>query len=217
MTQTKFIIVVFLVLTLMGCNSIGANKASKGPITINPANPSIVILGRRHVSQIETEVDYVSCIGDNLKDRLDATNIIPEQQFIDELYPYFEKSTAPLNVRNLAKMVKEPAIAKKLDDLNLSYLVWVEGKTQRTGGSGAVSCAIGPGGGCFGFATWDDEANYGASVWDVSNLAQSASVNTQRNGTSYLPAFIIPIPLLAQVQDTACNDMARRITQHIKY
>lgn len=201
---------------LSGCGSTGVEPSNVAEIAVNNTNPSIVVLGRRHIGHNETEVDYISCIGENVAERAPNLNVIPEQQFINAMYPHFEESTAPLNITQFANMAQEPAIAKKINNLNLQYVVWIDGKTEKVDQSGSVSCAVGPGGGgCFGFAKWDEEADYQANIWDIDSLSLSDNISTERSGTSYLPAIIVPIPLLANVKDTACNDMARRIEQSI--
>ena len=173
---------------------------------------AIVILGRRHSSGYETEDDFISCVGKSLGQGQSDIDVIPEKLFVDSMYPYFETSTAPMDVRNLNKLVKIPAIAAKFNDFNIRFFVWIDGATERTDSSGSVSCAVGPGGGgCFGFAYWKDEANYEASIWDFKELALSGKINAETKGTSYMPAVIIPIPMLARVQENACKSLANQI------
>ena len=173
---------------------------------------SIVVLGRRHSSGYETEGDFISCVGKSLKQGQSRINVIPEKDFVDSMYPYFETSTAPMDVRNLGKLAQIPVIADKFNDFNLRYFVWIDGATERTDSSGSVSCAVGPGGGgCFGFAYWKDEASYEASIWDFKELSLSGKINAETKGTSFMPAIIIPIPMLARVQENACKSLANQI------
>ena len=179
---------------------------------------SIVILGRRHNSEYETEEDFVDCVGDSLNrgGEKSALNVIPEQQFVDSMYPYFETSTAPMDVKNLDNLIKIPAIAEKFDEFNIRYFIWIDGYTERTDSSGSISCSISPaGGGCFGFATWDDESEYEASIWDFKTKDLSGMINASTKGTSYMPAIVIPIPLLANVEANACKRMSEQIKDFI--
>ena len=174
---------------------------------------SIVVLGRRHSAGYETEDDFISCVGRSLGRGQTDINVIPEHDFVDSLYPHFETGTAPMDINTLGQLAKRtPAIAAIFNDLNLHYLVWIDGATERTDSSGSVSCAVGPGGGgCFGFAYWKDEANYEASVWDFKELVLSGKINAETKGTSYMPAVVIPIPLLARVQANACESLANQL------
>ena len=198
---------------LVGCKSTTVideyRETSSAVIT---GGESIVVLGRRHSSGYETEDDFISCVGRSLNQGQSEINVIPEKDFVDSMYPYFETSTAPMDVKNLGQLAEIPAIAAKFNDFNLRYFVWIDGATERTDSSGSVSCAVGPGGGgCFGFAYWKDEANYEASIWDFKELALSGKINAETTGTSFMPAIIIPIPMLARVQENACKSLANQI------
>ncbi len=178
---------------------------------------SIVVLGRRNNASYETEFDFIDCVGQSLKGRLHGVNIIPEREFLDSMYPYFESSTAPMDVQNLDRLVQTPEVASKLAEFRIRYFVWIDGYTQTTDKAGLMSCTVGPGGGgCFGFATWDDEANYEATIWDFEELNLEGKISTESTGTSYMPAVILPIPLLARVQSNACSNMAGQIGRFLK-
>lgn len=200
------------VLLLSACNSKTViDETRQAPTTIN-SDESVVVLGRRTSAEHETEDDYISCVGDSLDHGKHAIKVIPEKQFVDSMYPYFEASTAPMDVKNLGNLAQNPAIARKFKKLKIRYFVWIDGSTQRTGSSGSITCSISPaGGGCFGFATWDDESNYEAKIWDLKHLNLSGKISATTEGTSYLPAIVIPIPLLARVQAHSCENMAEQI------
>jgi hypothetical protein len=80
-----------------------------------------------------------------------------------------------------------------------------------------MSCAVGPGGdACLGFLWWEEEAIYEATVWDLSNLQSVGKVSVDVNGTSYMPAVILPLPLLARTQAAACDDVADTLQEFLK-
>ena len=212
----KFLSVIILsvgLALLAGCKSTTViDEYRETSVATIIGGESIVVLGRRHSSGYETEDDFISCVGKSLNQGQSQINVIPEKDFVDSMYPYFETSTAPMDVRNLGKLAQIPVIADKFNDFNLRYFVWIDGATERTDSSGSVSCAVGPGGGgCFGFAYWKDEANYEASIWDFKQLALSGKINAETKGTSFMPAIIIPIPMLARVQENACKSLANQI------
>lgn len=209
---------LLLPLLLSACNSkTQIDEYRQNPATIMNAEDAVVVLGRRHSSGHETEIDFISCVGESLSNGESAMAVIPEKQFVDAMYPYFETSTAPMDVKNLDRLVQNPAIAEKFADFNLRFFIWIDGSTETTDKKGSISCAIGPGGGgCFGFATWDDEANYEASIWDFKNLQLTGKINAETQGTSYLPAIIIPIPMLARVQAGACKSMAQQLKSFLR-
>jgi hypothetical protein len=178
---------------------------------------SIVVLGRRSAASYETEFDFVECVGRSLDSSLRGIVVIPEQSFVDSMYPYFETSKAPMDVKNLDSLVQIPEVADKLNDFRVRYFVWIDGFTETTDTTGAISCTVAPGGaGCFGFASWDDEANYEAVIWDFKDLNLAGKISAESSGTSYLPAVIVPIPLLARVQANACSNMASQIRSFLQ-
>lgn len=176
------------------------------------AGEAIVVLGRRHEMDRNTEVDFIECVGGKISDETPGLTVIPEQEFVDALYPWFEASTAPMDVTGLDGLVNNKAVAARFKALNLRFFIWINGFTETTDSNGSMSCAIGPGGGgCFGFKSWDDEANYEAAVWDLKHRNVAAKINTDTEGTSYVPAVIIPVPLLARVKATACDAMGTQL------
>jgi hypothetical protein len=106
--------------------------------------------------------------------------------------------------------------AKKFEDFGIEYIVWLDGLTQRSGESGSISCAVGPGGGgCFGFGTWSDDSNFEAEIWDMDTLSTVGSISTEANGQSYMPAVVVPIPLIARVEANACSGLGNQLKQFI--
>ena len=88
-------------------------------------------------------------------------------------------------------------------------MVWIDGKTETRNSSGSMACS--PGAGCFGFGKWDDKSDYEASVWDYQDPKLVANVSAVAQGTSYMPAIVLPIPMLARVQANACNGLGAQL------
>lgn len=203
-------------LLLGACNSQTViDKYQQAPVVVS-GDDAIVVLGRRHKAEYETEQDFIDCVGKSLSGREGPLRIIPEKTFVDSMYPWFETSTAPMNVKRLQKLLANQAVAARIEEFGIRYVIWVDGSTETIDSNGGVSCAVGPGGGgCFGFASWSDEARYEASIWDLESADVAGKVSTETNGTSYMPAVIVPIPLLARVQANACSSMAGQLAGFI--
>jgi hypothetical protein len=109
-----------------------------------------------------------------------------------------------------------PGVAEQIAKQRIRYIIWLDGDTERVAGGGSLSCAAGPGGGgCFGFAWWQNDADYEASVWDLQGLESAGSVTADVSGTSFLPALVIPIPLIARAQARACKALAGQLREFI--
>ena len=107
-------------------------------------------------------------------------------------------------------------MAERIREIGLKYLVWLEGSTKQTAQSGTMSCSItAAGGGCFGFLTWEKDSSYEASIWDAHTARTAGRVSSDAAGTSYMPALVVPIPIIARVQSSACNSLANQLKQFI--
>lgn len=200
------------VASLTGCVTATVNQVRENTTGMT-AEQAVVVLGRRsQPNQISAENDFLRCLSRNMSKGNNAVNVIFEQEFMDAMFPWFEPRTAPLRTSDLPELLTQPLLAERLRAIGVKYLVWVEGSTQRTAQSGSLSCTITPGGGgCFGFLTWDNDSNYEASIWDTHTARTAGKVSTEAAGTSYVPALVVPIPLIARVQNSACNGLANQL------
>ena len=204
-----------IILMLASCTSTTVDEFRQGETGIE-SDESVVILGRRQASDFETKSDFVECVGDRMSQGENAISIIPEREFIDAMFPWFEPRTAPLRASDLEQLLAEDVVAQKMNEFGIRYMVWVEGFTETTGRTGSISCTVGPGGGgCFGFGTWEDDANFDARVWDVTSLRNVGTINADATGQSYLPALVVPIPLIARVETNACNRLAAQLKDFV--
>ena len=176
--------------------------------TAGIGDASVVILGRRHASDYETEPDFVSCVGQYVASRDKSVTVIGELEFLNALYPWFEPRTAPMHPQDIERLLAQKPVQEKLAALKVEYMIWLDGSTVRSGGSGSMACSLG---GCFGFGTWTHDSNYEATIWDFTDRAEVGQVNTSATGQSYMPAVIIPIPIIAPVQGTACDGIGEQL------
>ena len=200
---------------IISCTSTTVDEFRQGATSIE-SDESVVILGRRQASDFETKSDFVECVGERMSEGENAISVIPEREFIDAMFPWFEPRTAPLRAGDLEQLLAEDVVAQKMNEFGIKYMVWIEGFTETTGRTGSISCTIGPGGGgCFGFGTWEDDANFDARVWDVTSLQNVGTINADATGQSYLPALVVPIPLIARVETNACDRLASQLKDFV--
>ncbi len=214
--KTVFGASLLVVLALLaGCTSTTVDEFRQGETGI-ASDEAVVILGRRQASDYETRSEFVQCVGDRMARGEGAINVVPEQEFVDAMFPWFEPRTAPLRTRDLEQLMAENVVAEKMSEFGIRYIVWLDGFTETTERGGSISCTIGPGGGgCFGFGTWEDDANFDARVWDVGSLTNVGTINTDATGQSYLPALVVPIPLIARVEANACSRLATQLKDFV--
>jgi len=211
----KIGIALLFLVGLASCTTTTIDEFRQGETGIEN-NESVVILGRRQASDYETRSEFVDCVGERMTRGDDAISIVPEQEFVDAMFPWFEPRTAPLRTRDLERLMTEDVVADRMTEFGIRYIVWLDGFTETTDRSGSISCTIGPGGaGCFGFGSWEDDANFDARVWDVGSLSNVGTISTDATPQSYLPALVIPIPLIARVEANACSRLATQLKEFV--
>jgi hypothetical protein len=184
----------------------------RAAVTGLKSGESVVVMAKSYHQGNETEADYIRCVESALGRGSNGLNIIPNQQFIDALFPWFEPRTAPGETKGLGQLMERPGVVEAIDGMGVRYIVWLDGDTNRVTQGGSLSCAAGPGGGgCFGFAWWQDDADYEASIWDLDGGGDVGTVTADYSGTSFLPALVIPIPLIARTKSKACKGLARQL------
>ena len=211
----KLPVLALLIATSTACTTATVQDARIAVTGINEGE-SIVVMAKSYHLGNETEMKYIRCIERNLSRGRNGLSVIPHEEFIDSLFPWFEPRTAPAETKNLAKLMDRPGVAEQIAQQGIRYIVWLDGDTDRVAGGGSLSCAAGPGGGgCFGFAWWQNDANYEASVWDLEGLETAGTVSAEVSGTSFMPALVIPLPFIARTQAKACKTLADQLQAFI--
>ncbi len=208
-------LLVLTFLFLGGCVTSHVEDARETVTGLNEGE-TVVIMAKSYHQGNETEADYVTCIEKSLRGGSNGINVIPHQQFVDELFPWFEPRTVPADTKGLPILMQRPGVKQAVSDMGVRYIVWLDGDTERVAEGGSLSCAAGPGGGgCFGFAWWQNDADYVATVWDLDDHESAGSVTADVSGTSFLPALVVPIPLIARTQTKACKGLASQLRAFI--
>ena len=198
-------------MTLSGCVTSRVEQLRQTETALQ-ADESLVILGRANYSEMETEESFTQCIATALSRGSTALNLIPEDTFKDQLYPWFEAVTAPTSADQLAHLFTHPGVTEQIEAANVRFLVWIDGNTITTDQGGGITCSISvAGGGCFGMSYWEEDASYEASIWDLKTLSSAGEILADANGTSYLAGLVIPIPILARPGSEACKVLAAQL------
>ncbi len=211
----KLLAGMMAIVAFSGCTTSTVQDVRTGGTGIGDGE-AIVIMGKSYHLGNETEAKYIQCVEDAMAQGREGLRVIPRNEFVDLLFPWFEPRTAPAETKNLAKLMARPGVAEKIAEQNIRYIVWLAGDTEKVAGGGSMSCAAGPGGGgCFGFAWWQKDADYDASVWDLDGLESAGTVSTDVSGKSFMPALVIPLPFIARTQAKACHTLADQLHSFI--
>jgi len=208
-------VLALLAFATAGCVTSRVEDARESTTGINEGE-SVVIMAKSYHLGNETEEKYINCVENALGSGSKGLRVIPHREFVDSLFPWFEPRTAPAETKNLPKLMERPGVARQIAQQGVRYIIWLDGDTERVAGGGSLSCAAGPGGGgCFGFAWWQKDSDYNAAVWDLDELESAGTVSTDVSGTSFLPALVVPVPLIARTQAKACKSLAGQLRSFI--
>lgn len=175
---------------------------------------SVVLLARRQNVEHETESGFMDCIKKAITSGADPVPIGSDQAFMDKLFPWFEPRIAPLSDENLPDLLAKPGVAERILESGVRYIVWVDGSTELIDGGGQLSCDINIG--CFGFNWWEKGADYEAAIWDLRDAKSMGLISTDVSGRSYMPAVVVPIPLIARTQAAACKGLASSLREYLQ-
>jgi hypothetical protein len=177
---------------------------------------SVVVLAHSYHSKDPAENSFIECIADSIDSGRSKLRVHPENEFRDALFPWLEPRTAPNNVEDLPKLLERPGIAERIQARNIRYIIWIQGDTERKNSGGGMSCAAGPGGGgCFGLAWWENLSSYEATIWDLEDGIAAGKISASVNGTSIVPALILPVPFIARTQAAACKGLSKQLKSFI--
>ncbi len=181
------------------------------------SDEAVVLLAKPHVEGTGTEDKFTDCVGKDLAGGRTPFNVHDNELFVDQLFPWFEPSTAPTRPEGLVSLISKPRVAEQIAKTGVRYVVWFDGVTRKTDGGGSIACGAGPGGaGCIGFGWWEKESDYVATIWDLQETRSAGTVSTNVTGTSALVGVVVPLPFIARVQGTACNRMAAQLRSFLR-
>jgi len=200
-----------LVLLLAACTTSRIDVARHISTDLS-RDTGLVLLARKKDGGQNTEEDFMECLNNALAKMQLLVRIYPEQDFLDNLFPWFESRTAPATPGELPALLSRPGVSERITEIGVRYIVWVDGNSEKVDGGGGMSCAVGPGGGgCFGFVWWDTASVYEANIWDLQKARSVGAVSADASGMSYVPALLVPVPLIARTQNAACKGVAEQL------
>lgn len=212
MARLTFLLIVLALGACSSTTSVDEIRQSADPLAIEDGD-TLVLLGRHDAGHYVTDTNFVNCVAGRMEG-IDKLGILEEPLFVDELFPWFEPRTAPKTLKRMKRILSEPLVAKKIEELNLKYLVWMDGHTENIDQAGSLSCAVGVGGaGCFGLLSWNKLSFYEAVVWNLAKMKEEGRVRVDSEGTNYVLGALVPIPLLTQSKGDACIGMGKQLRQ----
>jgi len=165
----------------------------------NPDDLAVILTRRQGVGDAD-ETDFADCLGDKLDDEL---ALYPQRGLRDLLFPWFEPRIAPRTLDDFQGLIKDAVVAKRLRETGVRYIIWVDGDTHTP--DPLMMWPVG--------VSWEKSLSYDASVWDVKKKSSLGKVHIDAKGTSYLLVAIVPLPLIARTDASACSALAAQLAE----
>jgi len=166
----------------------------------NPANPFIGSLEK--------------CLAKRLVNAYPDGAFVPSDSIRDALFPLLEPATQPASESDFAALLSRPDARQRLGK-RLDYLVVFSGGTASET-RGGILCGAGyGGGGCLGLAWINKDTRIDVIIWTLGDTVSAAHQASRIEGTTWVPAFVLPVPIPALTEAEACRDMSRQIVEFI--
>lgn len=87
---------------------------------------AIAVLSSRYGYRDEVDVDTLQCLHSEIETQFPGTKTLPDKEFRDALYPWFEPRVAPRSKEALKEVLSQPQIQSALHAMNVGYIAWVD-------------------------------------------------------------------------------------------
>lgn len=160
--------------------------------------------------------DVEDCLVDHIRRVAPQVVVVRQQAIRDALFPLLEPSTQPSTEQAFAALLARQDVRQRLAGRGLQYLVAFSGGTREAAPGGMVLCGAGyGGGGCFGFSWQGEATRLDAVLWPLTGEGVLHRETATVEGTSVMPAFVLPLPIRAQSRSAACRELGEHLGQAI--
>ena len=210
------ILSVVLVTLLGGCMSARVEQTRELQTAIGQGE-AVVVLAKPQIEGASAADAFMDCVAKGLHSHANPVDVVDNDAFVDQLFPWFEPGTAPTRPEGVTRVLAQPGVSEKIATTGVRYIVWLDGATRRTDGGGSLACGAAPGAaGCIGFGWWEKESAFEATIWDIKQAKSAGSVGTNVTGTSAIVGAIVPLPFIARVEGTACSRLSDQLHAFFK-
>lgn len=148
--------------------------------------------------------------------RLEAPRVVvvSSTRLRDALFPLLEPATIAPDPDALSRLFTRQDVLERLRSHGLHYLVAVSARKREEGYKGAMLCGQM---GCVGFMWQGESSVMEASLWRIDGEgAPPARYRAETEGTTIVPAWGLPIPLVTFTDDRACRKVAAHFSAFMR-
>lgn len=215
--MTRYAILSVVLSSLLGgCMSARVEQTRELQTAIGQGE-AVVVLAKPQIEGASAADEFMDCVAKGLHSHANPVDVVDNDAFVDQLFPWFEPGTAPTRPEGVTRVLAQPGVSEKIAGTGVRYIVWLDGATRRTDGGGSLACGAAPGAaGCIGFGWWEKESAFEATIWDIKQAKSAGSVGTNVTGTSAIVGAIVPLPFIARVEGTACSRLSDQLHAFFK-
>ena len=204
----KFLCILSIVAVIFGCTKSQIQDRLKARHYANKY-PVVTIISIDHHDK-----NFAECLQNELREDIPNLNIIPEVKFRNALFPWFEYSTAPKKIVELSNLFSKAFVRERIENIGIEILISVHGNTEQKEYDGFMPVfASGLGyGGAYGYISADRATNITTTVWDFKESVSIGDTDVHVKGKMRWLGLIIPVPIPAFTETTACKETAKRIS-----
>jgi hypothetical protein len=161
--------------------------------------------------------DVEVCLAARIAQAAPDVTVLSQRAVRDALFPLLEPATQPHDERAFASLLAREDARARLHARGVRFLVAFAGGTRKEAWEGGILCGASMGGGgCLGFAWQSESTSLDAALWSIDGDAPVSRQAAKTEGTSVMPAFVLPIPIMARTRSEACEELGTRLANAIR-
>lgn len=234
----KWVIVISLILLfVVACGTPKVVQNLSPPTTKTQVNGVAVISPTG-----EDEGKFADCVRGAISRAGSNLAVIPEKEFREAMFPWYEPETQPVTWRKLQNFVTLPVVQNRLHELGVRYVVEAGGETTSNFGEfwsgsedktyigqkgvdirgpasilkldkqGTMLCY---GIACMGVMGWTRKSSVSVTLWDLAQGSLVGDLGAEVTGKNVLPAFVFAFPFMSPTETVACNEIGEKLAEFI--
>lgn len=154
----------------------------------------------------------LECLGRTIGQPGRRLELLPLSEVRMAFYPWFEPATGPRTAGSLRRLLESPAMQARARALGIHHMLVFTGATDTDFSHGGIACGAGyGGGGCLGFAWGERNTAFRVNLLrDIFN-GKDVDVVSEITGPVMMPAFVLPVPIIAATEAAACRQLRRAL------
>ena len=157
------------------------------------------------------------CLSREIEDLAPNVQVVSNFSVRSMLYPLMESETQPDTEEDFGNLLASAQVRTRLAENDLHFLLALSGRTQADDWSEGILCGGGyQAVGCLGFSWSDKETQINAALWTIDGEREPERLTALQQGTSIMPAVLLPIPIPADTQTGACKALSNHVVEQIE-